>query len=102
MRSEVPPDVLAVVDHVWRRRNVFIRWPERIYDGKFPAHARVDTVHAVKDERLFTHSAGLVAVHPIADALADEVPYFAWLLRREAYKRFKFDPDNVFGPERTA
>ena len=24
--------------------------------------------HAVKDEQLFTHSGGLVAVHPVADA----------------------------------
>ena len=67
-----------------------------IYDGKFPAPGRKETTHAVKDPRYFTHSAGLVAVHPIADALADEVPYFAWLLRTEAYKRFKFDPDHVF------
>jgi hypothetical protein len=45
---------------------------------------------------MFTHSAGLVAVHPLADALADEVPYFAWLLRSEAFRRFRFDPDGVF------
>jgi hypothetical protein len=50
----------------------------------------------VDHEPLFTHSAGLVAVHPTA-ALADEVGYFAWLLRREAYDRFQFDPDQVFG-----
>jgi hypothetical protein len=162
MRSEVPPDALTVVDHVWRRRHVFIRWPHRgdcwwsgcvrirfhkyttkqrkelaaaqikadvrsngpavmafllsggerpsrrspgrqwsvhhIYDGKWPAPGRPVTAHAVKNKRLFTHSAGLVAVHPLADALADEVPYFAWLLRLEAYKRFQFDPDGVFAP----
>ena len=67
-----------------------------IYDGKFPAPGRPSTTRAVKDKRYFTQAAGLVAVHPIADALADEVPYFAWLLRAEAYKRFKFDPDGVF------
>jgi hypothetical protein len=67
-----------------------------IYDGKFPAPSRDRTVHAVKEGNLFTDAAGLVAVHPIADALADEVAYFAWLLRREAFKRFKFDPDSVF------
>ena len=74
-----------------------------IYDGKFPRPGRSHTAHAVKDEQLFTHSAGLVAVHPVADALADEVAYFAWLLRREAYDRFQFDPDQVFGssPSRT-
>jgi hypothetical protein len=68
-----------------------------IYDGKFPAPDRPTTTHAVKDPQLFTQSAGLVAVHPIADALADEVAYFAWLLRREAFDRFRFDPDGVFG-----
>lgn len=52
-----------------------------IYDGKFPAPGRGETTHAVRGPRYFTHSAGLVAVHPIADALADEVPYFAWLLK---------------------
>ena len=51
----------------------------------------------MKDAALFTEAAGLVAAHPFADALADEVPYFAWLLRAEAYQRFGFDPDAVFG-----
>ena len=68
-----------------------------VYDGKFPFPGRDLTTHAVKNKKLFTHSAGLVAIHPIADALADEVAYFAWLLRLEAYKRFQFDPDQVFG-----
>jgi hypothetical protein len=79
------------------RRSPGRQWSvHHIYDGKFPAPGRLITAHAVKDKRLFTHSAGLVAVHPLADALADEVPYFAWLLRLEAYKRFRFDPDRVF------
>jgi len=67
-----------------------------IYDGKFAALGAIATAHAVNDGRFFTEAAGLVAIHPIADALADEVPYFAWLLRREAYDRFGFDPDRVF------
>lgn len=70
-----------------------------IYDGKFAAPGRKDTTRAVKDGRYFTEAAGLVAVHPLADALADEVPYFAWLLRYEAFKRFEFDPDSVFGDQ---
>lgn len=70
-----------------------------IYDGKFPHEATTTTTHAVKDGRYFTEAAGLVAVHPIANALADEVPYFAWFLRREAFVRFEFDPDGVFGTE---
>lgn len=67
-----------------------------IYDGQYPYPQHGKTIRAVTDGRYFTHSAGLVSVHPIADALADELPYFAWLLRYEAYLRFGFDPDNVF------
>lgn len=66
-----------------------------VYDGKHPAPGRTCS-HAVKDGRLFSEAAGLVAVHPIADAIADEFAYFAWLLRREAHRRFAFDPDGVF------
>lgn len=68
-----------------------------IYDGKFPAPGRTSSIRAAKRGEHFTEAAGLVAVHPIADALADEVPYFAWLLRGEAYSRFRYDPDGVFG-----
>ena len=50
----------------------------------------------MKDGNHFTQSAGLVAVHPIAEALADEYSYFAWLLRCESFKRFDYDPDLVF------
>ena len=68
-----------------------------LYDGKFPAPGRSATLRAVTDGHYFTASAGLVAVHPVADALADEVPLFAWRLRKQAYDRFGFDPDEVFG-----
>jgi len=44
----------------------------------------------------FTQSAGLVAIHPIAEALKDEYFYFSWLLRYEAFLRFNYDPDGVF------
>lgn len=67
-----------------------------IYDGRHPLRPGLATTHAVKMGKLFTEAAGLVAAHPIADALADEVPYFAWLLRQEAFRRFKLDPDGVF------
>ncbi|MFM9913618.1 MAG: hypothetical protein ACKVN9_08810 [Methylophilaceae bacterium] len=67
-----------------------------IYDGKFPWVGHGVSTHAVNDKRYFTHSAGLVAIHPVADALADEVPYFAWLLRYEAFRLFGFDPDCIF------
>ncbi len=43
-----------------------------------------------------TQAAGLVAIHPVAEALKDEYSCFAWLLRREAFLRFGYDPDMVF------
>lgn len=66
-----------------------------IYDGNFPFPNKMSTTHAIKDGRYFTEAAGLVAVHPLADAMAEEFADFAWWLRREAYKKFGFDPDNV-------
>jgi hypothetical protein len=40
--------------------------------------------------------AGLVAIHPIAEAPEGERSHSAWLLRREAFLRFNYDPDAVF------
>jgi hypothetical protein len=68
-----------------------------IYDGKHPAPGKATSIRAVTEGNYFTEAARLVAVHPIADALADELAYFAWLLRHEAFRRFGFDPDGVFG-----
>jgi len=73
---------------------------DHIYDGKFPWISKARSLHAVKDGNHFTQAAGLVAIHPIAEALKDEHPHFAWLLRHEAYLRFNYDPDAVFS-ERT-
>lgn len=67
-----------------------------IYSGKFPYVGRSTTLHASKECLHFSQSAGLVALHPIADAIADDVPAFTWLLRAEAFKRFSYDPDGVF------
>jgi hypothetical protein len=70
-----------------------------IYDGQFAffsSNRSGNTLHAVKDGRHFTQAAGLVAIHPIAHACADEYFWFAWQLRREAFRRFKYDPDQVF------
>ncbi|WP_149113504.1 hypothetical protein [Limnoglobus roseus] len=67
-----------------------------IYDGQHPHQDRTSSTRAVITGEYFTEAAGLVAIHPVADALADEVGYFAWLLRYEAYVRFRFDPDGVF------
>jgi len=67
-----------------------------IYSGKFPYIDRTTTTHAVKRSQHFTQSAGVVATHPVADALSDEYPSFAWLLRFEAFRQFGYDPDAVF------
>ena len=69
---------------------------DHIYDKKFPWPRRGRSLHAVKDGNHFTQSAGLVAIHPIAEALKDEYFYFTWLLRYEAFLRFGYDPDAVF------
>jgi hypothetical protein len=68
-----------------------------LYDGQFPypGGAR-SSLRAVMHPLHFTQSAGLVAVHPVADALADEFPVFAWRLRAEAFLRFGYDPEGVF------
>lgn len=67
-----------------------------IYSGKFPYIGKSSTLHATKLGVHFTQSAGVVAVHPIADGMCDEYPFFAWLLRAEAFRRFGYDPDGVF------
>ncbi len=69
---------------------------DHIYDKKFPWPTKWKSLHAVKDGNHFTQAAGLVAIHPIAEALKDEYFYFAWLLRHEAFQRFGYDPDAVF------
>lgn len=67
-----------------------------LYSGKFPYVGRDTTLHASKHGLHFTQSAGLVAIHPIADQMCDEFPFFAWLLRAHAFQRFGYDPDHVF------
>jgi hypothetical protein len=52
--------------------------------------------HAVHDGNLFTHSAGLVAAHPVAHHLVHQSGLLKWLLRREAFLRFGFDPKRDF------
>jgi hypothetical protein len=67
-----------------------------LYSGKFPYFEHERTTHAAKECQHFTQSAGVVAVHPVADALVDEFPFFTWLLRARAYERFGYDPDGAF------
>lgn len=71
-----------------------------LYSGKFPYIGQPDTIHAVKLGNHFTQSAGVITAHPIADALCDEYPFFAWLLRALSYRKFGYDPDGVFSKER--
>jgi hypothetical protein len=72
-----------------------------LYSGKFPYRVGEKTIHAAKEGNHFTQSAGLVAAHPVADALVDEFPFFAWFLRAKAYLRCGYDPDRVFSPDVT-
>lgn len=67
-----------------------------IYDGRFPFPGSTITLHAIKDGNHFTQSAGLVAIHPLADACADEYSWFAWKLRYESFGRFGYNPDGIF------
>ena len=38
----------------------------------------------------------LIAIHPVANAVFEEYPCVAWLLRAKAFLRFGYDPDSVF------
>lgn len=67
-----------------------------LYSGKFPYLGRTDTLHGQKYGNHFTQSAGLIAAHPLADALSDEFPAFSWLLRAHAFQQFGYDPDQIF------
>lgn len=67
-----------------------------LYSSKFPYIGKRESLHAVKDGKHFTQSAGLVAAHPIADVMCDEFPEFAWFLRAQSFRRFGYDPDGAF------
>jgi hypothetical protein len=68
-----------------------------LYDGTFPyAGCTRPPLRAVLDGHHFTQSAGLVAIHPVADALADEFGVFAWRLRAKAFLLFGYDPEGAF------
>jgi hypothetical protein len=79
------------------RRGSTNQWNiHHIYSGKFFYLGKEVTLHARQDGKHFTQSAGLVAVHPIADQICDEFPCFSWLLRAMAFLKFGYDPDQVF------
>lgn len=73
-----------------------------LYSGKYPYLGKNKTLHAAKSGDHFTQSAGLIAAHPIADAMVDEFPFFAWFLRARAFKMFGYDPDGVFADQHDA
>ena len=74
-----------------------------LYDGQFPYPGGTHkSLRAVWDPVHFTQSAGVVAIHPVADALADEFAVFAWRLRAEAFLRFGYDPEGVFSDAQDA
>ena len=80
-----------------RESNPTQQWHiHHIYDGRFPWPKGKRMLHAVKDGKHFTQSAGLVAIHPIADAIAEEYPLFSWLLKRESFAKFNYDPELIF------
>jgi hypothetical protein len=67
------------------------------YDGKFPYPDGEEASLRARDTgHHFTQSARLVAVHPVADALADEIAIFAWRLRAESFVHFGYDPQGAF------
>lgn len=67
-----------------------------LYAKDFPYIGTTRTLHAIKDGAHFTHTAGMVAVHPLADAAAHEYACFSWFLRAKAFLLFGYNPDNVF------
>lgn len=73
-------------------------WPiHHIYDGTGAvSDGPQNVLHAVRKGQHFTHSAGLVATHPVTHQLAHQSDLLKWLLRREAFLRFGYDPMNVF------
>ena len=98
-RSNGPAIVAYLVARGERpRRNGKNDWTvHHIYDGKFPyPGSSRPSLRAVMNARHFTQSAGLVAIHPVADALANEFTAFAWRLRAESFARFGYDPEGAF------
>lgn len=82
------PNKLGNPKHGWSTHH--------LYNNKFPYPKQDSTIHAVKDSKHFNQNAGLVAVHPIADAIFEEFDIFAWYVRAQAYLKFGYDPDKVF------
>ncbi len=97
----MPENIVAVPvtktwDIVWRY--MIYSCPDTKKDGRamIPGTNR-PILHAVRSGDYFTHAGGLVAAHPSAHFIAHNSELLAWLLRREAFLRLRFDPDVIFG-----
>ena len=71
------------IHHIYERTEKLLNYPQEV-------------THADSHGQHFTHSAGLVAAHPVVHHLAHQSKLLKWLLRREAFLRFGYDPMHVF------
>lgn len=76
-----------------------------LYDGTFTGYgdehfygAGQQRINALRDHRHYTQSAGMVALHPIANQLWTIYPWIAYTLRARAAVTFRYDPDRAFLP----
>ena len=62
-----------------------------IYDGQFGT-----SLHATKNHRHFTQTAGLVALEPELHKITESCAVFAWYLRCKTFQIHAYDPDGIF------
>lgn len=67
-----------------------------IYDGTSPLGRGKKTLNARHHGLHFTQTAGMVAIHPIVEALYDYFPCIKRTLRARSFKEFRYDPDRYF------
>jgi hypothetical protein len=66
-----------------------------IYDGTSPLGRGKKTLSARHHGLHFTQTAGMVAIHPIVEALYDYFPCIKRTLRARSFKKFEYDPDGI-------
>jgi hypothetical protein len=67
-----------------------------IYDGTSALGKGKKTLNARHHGLHFTQTAGMVAIHPIVEALYDYFPCIKRTLRARSFKEFGYDPDRYF------
>jgi len=67
-----------------------------IYDGTSPLGKGKKTLNAHRRGLHFTQTAGMVAIHPIVEALYDHFPCIKRTLRAGSFDKFGYDPDRYF------